>query len=548
MSETNATEEFLKYLLIPPEILNRKVDVTYAVNNILFRNFIIFGFQSSGKTETARALAEYVVNYYGEDNVNAVTSESGDLDLVLKEGFQDKLVNFVFVDNLTLRKVRKETIAEFFRCRHIFSERFQRNSGYIISCIALHRFHSCISDDNKIGKLGYLNGIKNIHPTVTKRRNNSEALLTLIETDNTSLLLAGNEYVFSNRGWIEAQYLLANDIAYTLRDRNYGYSHSLERIRIRNLKDILFQSSIEGYDKLSPFEKCRFYKNKSKTLKTYELENQGTSILFKSKTFNLNRKRQDILSRYSRWRRNYNLTLCEKKILDVLYPTIIDIKQFNKTDGLAKINRNDGLYQEKIQSTLEQELLYRSFWDSSNSLLRSNLSLFTNQEGTMFNCIGLLQELVKHYNFNSTDECRGILLKDKRVKQERIVRTTSYIGTTNLIDFQTETENAFVNNILIHNVPVELRVNIQGILVKDSTLNPYDRAFIKKLVGANVLRFLDTLEVSRIYKPELCGYSFFYSKHQVGLLNLPLAKKDYLVKLDRYSDTDNILSGVPNGF
>jgi len=138
----DVTDQFWKYILIPKEILKRKPKVRYATNNVQFRNIILFGFQGSGKTETARGIAYEVVRFYGKRNVNCAYSESGDIEAILKYGLENRLVNVLFLDNLTLRKISKESLRNYFRCRHLLEEKYGRRNGYILSLISLHRFWS----------------------------------------------------------------------------------------------------------------------------------------------------------------------------------------------------------------------------------------------------------------------------------------------------------------------------------------------------------------------------------------------------------------------
>jgi len=128
--------------LIPKKQLRWKPKVRYRTNNIIFRDILVFGFQASGKTETARTIAERLCKYYGTRNVNCVVSEKGNLGLVLRYGLKNKLVNFLFIDNLTLQKVSRETLHQFFKSRMLLEEYYGRRQGYILTLLALHRFFS----------------------------------------------------------------------------------------------------------------------------------------------------------------------------------------------------------------------------------------------------------------------------------------------------------------------------------------------------------------------------------------------------------------------
>ena len=141
LDSLDVTRQFWKYILIPKRILNRQPKV-YPRNAIIFKNILLFGFQGEGKTAVANAIAYKFKRYYGEENVNATMSENGNLDIILRQGFDDRLVNVVFVDNLTMRKIDNSTLADYFMCRHLVSRRFDRYNGYIFSILSLHRFFS----------------------------------------------------------------------------------------------------------------------------------------------------------------------------------------------------------------------------------------------------------------------------------------------------------------------------------------------------------------------------------------------------------------------
>ncbi|MEM2260816.1 MAG: hypothetical protein QXK24_00045 [Ignisphaera sp.] len=134
--------QFYNLLFPPKRIILRKPRVNYETNNIIFKNYIIYGFQGVGKTSTVNYLAGKAIQKYGRNNVNAVVSEDGDLELLMHYGLQPKLVNILFSDNITLRRIDRSTLMDYFKIRHLFYKRFERTNGYILSIMALHRFHS----------------------------------------------------------------------------------------------------------------------------------------------------------------------------------------------------------------------------------------------------------------------------------------------------------------------------------------------------------------------------------------------------------------------
>jgi len=92
--------------------------------------------------------------------------------------------------------------------------------------------------------------------------------------------------------------------------------------------------------------------------------------------------------------------------------------------------------------------------------------------------------------------------------------------------------NGYILSIMgvhrIHNIPVELRTNIDGIIVKDSSINPYDRSILKRFLGEASLKILDLIARGRDERPELRDYSFFVGRGISGLLSFPLVKKNFL--------------------
>lgn len=133
---------FFDFILPDKKVILHKPRVSYDSNNIIFRNILIFGGQGSGKTTTANYIAYKAFKKYGSENVNARISEEGDLELLMEKGLENKLVNILVSDNLTLRPLNKNTLMEYFRIRHKFKSRFNESNGYILSIMGLHRIHS----------------------------------------------------------------------------------------------------------------------------------------------------------------------------------------------------------------------------------------------------------------------------------------------------------------------------------------------------------------------------------------------------------------------
>lgn len=86
-------------------------------------------------------LASKLVEKYGEENVNACYSKA-DLGRLLKHT-EDKLVNFLFLDDLTLAKVKQKDLADYFSIRHIINRNNRRDHGLALTVLGLHRFYGC---------------------------------------------------------------------------------------------------------------------------------------------------------------------------------------------------------------------------------------------------------------------------------------------------------------------------------------------------------------------------------------------------------------------
>lgn len=133
---------FYDSLFPPIQVLLNKPNTPYRTNNIQFKSVLIYGKIGSGKTEMVRKIAEEAVSRYGADKVSASINEDGEIKDLLDQGLTEKLVNIIFVDNVTLKKYDTDQLHRLFRIRQEIFERTGREIGLIVAIITTHRFHA----------------------------------------------------------------------------------------------------------------------------------------------------------------------------------------------------------------------------------------------------------------------------------------------------------------------------------------------------------------------------------------------------------------------
>jgi len=138
------TEEFYSYIFpnISKIVNNPITPYDSEMNHIKLKVILLYAKQGVGKTETVRAIVEKGVEKYGLNYVNASSVEEGQLRLLLEYGLNDKLINILFCDNITLAKVNNSTIRQFFKIRHYWKQLTNRNYGYLLAILATHRIHA----------------------------------------------------------------------------------------------------------------------------------------------------------------------------------------------------------------------------------------------------------------------------------------------------------------------------------------------------------------------------------------------------------------------
>lgn len=134
-------KEFLRSVVYQKRAINQ-ASKKVTESPIMFKSIVIFGYPGSGKTNCANWIAREAVKYYGIDNVNAKRVERGQFEWIIRFGVEPKLVNILFVDNATLAEVCKSSIVSYFNIRH-HPSLSSLDKGYVLSIIAVHRFHGC---------------------------------------------------------------------------------------------------------------------------------------------------------------------------------------------------------------------------------------------------------------------------------------------------------------------------------------------------------------------------------------------------------------------
>ena len=127
--------EFRDTIFLDVEHIGPRIN-NYDLNHIRQFQGILLGRPGSGKTQSANWIAKQLVDKYGEDEVNAVCCNN--LGTLL-ESVDDKLVNFLFLDDYTLTKSTKKELANYFKIRHIIQSR----TGMVLTVLGLHRFYGC---------------------------------------------------------------------------------------------------------------------------------------------------------------------------------------------------------------------------------------------------------------------------------------------------------------------------------------------------------------------------------------------------------------------
>jgi len=129
------TTQFFDYLLPSKKVIRSN-------DNVKFRNIIIY--DTEEETEYWIGVINHFVSrankQYRGVNVNARISEDGDLEALMEYCLKPTLVNILVWDKAFSRRVKGDTLREFFELKDRYKTSFNRKYGYILSFVILHRF------------------------------------------------------------------------------------------------------------------------------------------------------------------------------------------------------------------------------------------------------------------------------------------------------------------------------------------------------------------------------------------------------------------------
>ncbi len=110
-------------------------------NAIEYRNVMILGSQGSGKTTLARVLALTLAHRYGNGNVLFALQVGGVRELLGYATRQPSKVWILVGEDLTLARIPKQELAQFFQVRHLIQQNTGLNQGLAITVFNSHTFH-----------------------------------------------------------------------------------------------------------------------------------------------------------------------------------------------------------------------------------------------------------------------------------------------------------------------------------------------------------------------------------------------------------------------
>lgn len=137
----NSNDVFYDFILPNKNLILNPIGKSYT-NNIKFLSGNIFGDIGTAKSSIVTCITKLAIDKYGKHNVNAKYSPYGDLSRLIMKGLEKDLINILYCDDVTLRKIDRNVIRTYFTIRHLYKNAFNKNKGYILAMLGLHRFHS----------------------------------------------------------------------------------------------------------------------------------------------------------------------------------------------------------------------------------------------------------------------------------------------------------------------------------------------------------------------------------------------------------------------
>jgi hypothetical protein len=132
-----SVSEYVRRLV--PRELPKSLD--HADNAIKIRTVLIFGREESGKSNTAQIIIDELKRTYGSKNVSSQWFQAENFRTALGSKWPKKPVQILVCEDMTNVKLTDDDAKDFFRMRHIMTERTGKREGLCVCIFTLHRFH-----------------------------------------------------------------------------------------------------------------------------------------------------------------------------------------------------------------------------------------------------------------------------------------------------------------------------------------------------------------------------------------------------------------------
>jgi len=115
---------------------------------------------------------------------------------------------------------------------------------------------------------------------------------------------------------------------------------------------------------------------------------------------------------------------------------------------------------------------------------------------------------------------------DKLTKSQRHEAGNTWFRIRHKLRDATGHQEGLIVGILglhrFHGVPPPFTTDIDLVVFKSMSTNPYDREIIKRYVGSDGIQFLEMLEQERVNDPAFKGYGIWYHRGEVGVWYNPV--------------------------